>query len=325
LTPYGGSVFEWNTFTEEELQPAGATIDSPGQQPEAERPAYQADERLIAAWSSLSSNTGELGALWRLYKPGHRFVLPVDRPPLWRTVEIIETAPADPTPYVRGDVLLATQDAAQPVVVYRRVGHGELFWVTRPELATNDWLGRADNHRLILALMDYAAQRGPLYVDEHIHGYIKQSPSALWLLFNTTGGHLLLTLAAVIILAFLGAAVRPARFLPQPVPPRRQATEMILAQADLYRRAGRARRGGPQLIDGVKRAVAQVAARHGGAGAPALAELLARLPADSAVSRSDVQLVLDHLEARRAASRQDLLQLARACDAVRRALRSQMR
>jgi hypothetical protein len=319
LTPYGGSVFEWESYPEETELPDGGPVASAPRQ----RPGFEADDRVIASWSSLSTNQGEGGALWRIYELGHRFALPADRPPLWHSVEMIETAPADATPYVRGDVLLATQDASQPVVLYRRAGRGEVFWITRPEIASNDWISRLDNHRLILALVEYVAQSDSLYVDEHIHGYVTQSPSAVWLLFNSTGGHLLLLLSVVFVLAFLGAAVRPAKFYPQPRPPRRQAAEMVLAQADLYRRAGSVRRAGLQLTDGVRRALTLAAARHGGLGVSEPAEMLVRLPENTAVSRQDVQLVLEHLKAQRAPSRRDLLKLAQACDAVRRALHSQ--
>jgi len=97
----------------------------------------------------------------------------------------------------------------------------------------------------------------------------------------------------------------------------------VLAQADLYRRAGSARRAGIQLADGVKRALAQAAAQHGGFGSASVTEVLAQLLEHTAVNQRDVHLVLEFLEARRAPGHQELLPLARACDAVRRGLRSQ--
>jgi hypothetical protein len=258
-----------------------------------------------------------------MYRPGHVYKLKLDRAALWESVQKFETAPAGVVPYVRGDVLLATEDPSRPVVIYRTVGEGEVIWVTRPEIASNNWIGRMDNHRLLLALIATAVGDGPLYFDEHIHGYVHQSPSAVWLLFNTTGGHLLLILALALVVLFMGAAVRPARFFPQPVPPRRQAAEMVLAQADLYRRAGSSKAAARQLVNGVKRTLAQVRHATPDAGHLPLVDALAAAKKQPSVMARDVDYLLDYIGSARALSNQELRQLARACDSVRRGVNVQ--
>jgi len=323
LTPYGGSLFDWQPSTPGE-SPFADDDQSAGPQGAAglppEMPKFQADTSVVATWEAASRQEGSAGALWRIYKNGNLYELPAIRPALWQAVDTIETAPADLTPYVRGDVLLATEDPAWPVVIYRRVGAGEVFWITRPEVAANGWIDRADNHRLILTILAQASGGGPLYFDEHIHGYQQRGPGATWLLFHTTGGRLLLGLAAVLVALFLGAAVRPAKFLPQPRPPRRQAAEMVLAQADLYRRAGSAGQAAYQLLEGVRRALAPAGSGGAGLDRQALAAALAGMSGRADVNRRDVQLVREYLAGRQILSAGELVQLARACDAVRAAL-----
>lgn len=321
LKPYGGSIFDWNPSAPELQPPAGHGLSpSMAGSPTQEVPKFKVDSSVVASWSSVSRQSGSAGALWRLYKTGNRYALPDQRPVFWSTVDTFETAPGDMMPYVRGDVLLAADDPTWPVVIYRRVGAGEVFWITRPELAANGWIARADNHRLDLAILTQAAAGGALYFDEHIHGYTHRGPGATWLLFHTTGGHLLLALAVGLIVLFMGAAVRPARFLPQPRPPRRQAAEMVLAQADLYRRAGSSGQAAFHLLEGVRR---ELSAPGGGTGmdrqalAAALGGMLDRVD----LNRRDVNLVREHLEGRRSAKAAELVQLARACDAIRWALR----
>jgi hypothetical protein len=204
------------------------------------------------------------------------------------------------------------------VVAWTPVGQGALVWVSTPEIASNAWIDRADNHRLLLTLFKYAAQGGTVSFDEYTHGYRQQSASALGLLFQSPGGRLLLALLGLCALAFAGAAVSPARFLPPPVPPRRQTQEMVLAQASLYERAGPRRGTTRLLLDGLRQAVRQ----HERWNTPPDDARLARWLRDRAGEGWTVDAaLLEVLEGRAlVGSRQQLLRLAQACDRLRHRL-----
>ncbi len=201
-----------------------------------------------------TGQAGKASAPVRSYRPGFRYTLQQPRPRLFADVAEIETAELSGLPSANAVPLLSAGDPPEPVVLHRKVGLGELYWVPRSELVTNAWLGRGDNHRLVLALLAYAARDRQLYVDEHVHGYSRERSNAGSMLLHTTGGKLILGAGLALVLCFLGAAVRPARFQPPPPPPRRTSTEMVLAQAGLYRRAGLRRGVVERLLDGVRRA-----------------------------------------------------------------------
>jgi len=320
LAPRGGNVAEWSEGEGLSGEPLTDLDGLEAAGGEASPPAeFRAADEVVAVFESTSGEAGSQMALWRMYENGRRYRLPADRPARWEGVETIETAAPDFLPYVRGEVLLATRDPLEPLVLYRRIGAGEVLWLTRAETVTNDWLVRADNHRLLLALIDYIAPDGRLAVDESIHGYVKSGRNIVGMLTATRGGQLLLALAVVMVLFFLGAAVRPARFHPQPVPPRRQATEIVLAQADLYRRAGRPDLAADSLVGRVRRELMQQDqgyqpdTAHGGSFTDLLAQLEKR-PGPHA--RQCAQL-LTWLQAERKLGPRELLQLACACDAVR--------
>ena len=274
------------------------------------------DKSCIAAKSATAGGSGQSSALWSLYSPGEVYDLASPRPRLWEGVGSFEIADTY-VPGVNGHILLAAGNSNDPVVVYRKFGLGEVIWVTTPEIAANSWIDRHDNHRLCLALLKYIAGDVTLYVDEHIHGYRRQHETALGMLFGTRGGQLVLALCLVALMFFLGSAVRPARFKPRAVPPRRQATEMVLAQADLYRRAGAWRNVADSLVDGVRRACMQ--ARHD-PRPPANHELATWLADYGAGRGLAVPVLRRYLEPREVLRPRDLADLARECDAVRRAL-----
>jgi hypothetical protein len=225
-------------------------------QPSSSAPGASAESAVVASYAA-KGKPGSATAMYRSYMEGHVYKLPAPRPHLFKDVRTIDVAESAGGRSLSALTLLATGDPPEPVLLYRQVGRGALFWIARPELLANGWLNREDNHRLALATFALAAQNGPLYFDEHQHGYVRERRNAGSLLVQTTGGRLLILLGVAIALCFFGAAVRPARFEPQPPPPRRTTGEMVLAQASLYRRAGR--RGGVSghLVDSVRRAYMQ--------------------------------------------------------------------
>jgi hypothetical protein len=201
-----------------------------------------------------AGQAGSATAPVRDYRPGYRYVLNKPRPKLFADVGEIEAAELSGLKCNSAIPLLSAGDPPEPVLLHRQVGQGELYWMPRSEVCTNSWLRRADNHRLMLAVLAYAARGRTLYIDEHIHGYNRDRSNAGSMLLHTLGGKLILGAGLALALCFLGAAVRPARFQPQPPPPRRTSTEMVLAQAGLFRRAGLRRGVVERLLDGVRRA-----------------------------------------------------------------------
>jgi hypothetical protein len=216
--------------------------------------SYTADPRVCSKFLQ-AGQTGQTTAIWRVYKPGEQYTLPKNAPPIWKGVGEIETAGAIGAPKLDAAVLLATADPPEPVVLHILKGKGEVFWLLRPELATNNWLGRAGNAQVMWSLLSYASRYGTVYFDEHIHGYQRPHKSSLQLIFTTTGGWLMLAGLASVLIMLLGRAVLPARIVVRPVPPRRDSTEMVLAQADLFRRAHVTGLVGRSLVNSYRRAL----------------------------------------------------------------------
>jgi hypothetical protein len=336
LEPYG-ELLNWDEVLANTREIDGSNTSGVGI--EADIQEFTCSQDVLAVEDNSSGGEGTPTALWRIYKEGERHQLSSNRPPLWQDCQTIETAYQGYLPYVRGEVLLATSTggttwsspgqggedvgeelatAVDPVALYRRVGEGELIWVPRYEIASNQWISRVDNHRLILSLLAYATRGEGFLIDESIHGYQHRRATISGMLFTTTGGHLLLLLTATVFLLFAGAAVRPARFLPQPMPPRRQATEMVLAQASLYRRAGVWRSVAMSLLDGVRRSFASTSRNAAGPTREQLAGLLAEFPSQTSESSAIMQAATAGDDW--VLSTRELIKLARECDAVRKRL-----
>jgi hypothetical protein len=287
---------------------SGSMFDTPPPRNNSPKPAAAAADApapLAVAKFKGKGQSGNAMAMLRSYQPGFRFTLGQPQPRLFGGISEIEVAEGIAVAQSSAVPLLSAGDPPLPVVLFRQVGQGELYWVTRPELFANSWLARADNHRLVLALLAYAARDRKLYIDEHVHGYARERANAGSLLFKTTGGKLILGGGLALALCFLGAAVRPARCQPQPPPPRRTSTEMVLAQAGLYRRAGALQGIAGHLVDGVRRAYMHEYALG-----------WAQSYAQSGVLHA--QQLLDYLQAGSGPGGQaGLARLARACDWAR--------
>ena len=199
--------------------------------------SYVADPRVVGQYTQ-AGQTGKVQAFWRVFQPGQQYGFPQGRPDLWQGVQQIEAAGGFGASYIKdAAVLLAVSDPPEPVVLQLSHGQGELLWLLRPEMLANTWLNRMDNAEVGYALLSYAGRYGPLYFDENIHGYSRPQKNALQLILTTKGGWLLLAGLLSILLMLSGRAVLPARFVVRPVQQRRDSAEMVLAQADLYRRA----------------------------------------------------------------------------------------
>jgi hypothetical protein len=284
----------------------------------AQQNASEAPGALAHAVYQAAGQAGSNTATYRAYRPGQRFKLQSPRPRLFADVGMIETADGSPASVPTMVPLLTAGDPAQPVVLYRRVGRGELYWISRPEIFSNSWIARADNHRLVLALLKYAARDRTLYIDEHTHGYSRQRANAGSLLFKTLGGQLILAAGFAMALCFCGAAVRPARYQPQPVPPRRTAAEMVEAQAGLFRRAGIRRGIVERLLDGVRRAYMHTYSHNMTPSNELLQSWVRKYSIDGV---QQARLLSAYLVATSAPSGQaELVRLGRACDWARQQL-----
>jgi hypothetical protein len=206
-----------------------------------------------------------------VYYPGHFYETGEAKPRLWQRISQLEVA--DDYPYHLPDmqVLLGSYDpqssgTVKPLLLYMPVGKGELYWMAAPELLSNHWLASGDNADFALSAIDLlrrpaeGGQPRQLYFDEHSHGMSKAGHNAFSMVTQTTGGRLLLLTGLLFVLLFAGAAVRPAKSIIEQVPQRRVATEMVLAQADLYQRAGARYALAESLVDGLRRAFMQ--SRH---------------------------------------------------------------
>lgn len=307
---------EWVRDLVAELNDADSGTDPPGATPlRADIPSTRMAE--YEAKGEKGSDT----AIWDVYAPGEVYALAEERPLLWQNVRELELSVRsweDPLP---AEVLLAVkrryEQEPTPVVYHQRHGEGELVLITEPELAANGWIGRADNHRLLLNLIHYARRGGPVHFDEYIHGYRRPSRSPLAILLHTPGGQLILALWGAVLLLLLGRAIPAARIREEQVTQRRQSAEMVYAQAGLYQRAGVTGNTARALVDGLKRSVLPRQSRRSLPPDSALSQWLAGLPetSDTTWARRTLAAYLE--QAPDQLSRSDLLALAQACDKLR--------
>jgi hypothetical protein len=254
---------------------------------------------------------GKLVPVIRVEGKGDVYKLPAKSAELFKGVRKIEVSSLPPQDLSAVSLL----DADGSVVLYRRVGEGALLMLTRPELASNSWISRQDNHRLLLNLVGAASKGRQIYFDEHIHGFARENPNIMALLAHTYGGHLLLLLILLALVLFAGAAVRPARFSVETVPVRRQGTEMVLAQADLYQSAGARNVIADSQIDSLRRAFME---RRSLATPPSDAKLLEWIELEWAGDSTHKTAIAEYLRSRWLPRTPGaLLDLAKACDTAR--------
>lgn len=279
------------------------------------------DEQAAAALGRISGTGRRMGSgTWRGSMDGEVYELSESRPPLLAEVGSIEAA--DSWSPVESDLvpLLSLESryghpTFESFVGMAEYGNGMLVVVRRPEIATNSWIDRADNHRLLLSLIESAAAGRPIVFDEHVHGYNAKRMTAGSLLTGTTGGRLTLLAVLFIVMLYLGLAISPARVHPSKAPPRRQAAEMVLGQASLFKRAGSDRGSLRHIVDGLKH---ELMKSHDFGRMPRDRELLdwARLNMPQGW-RMDPQLEEFLRSGMFQASRQSLVRAASSCDAMR--------
>jgi hypothetical protein len=191
-------------------------------------------------------------------------------------------------------------------------GAGRVAAVSSGDLATNRALGRADNARFWLSMLEALADGKRIEFDEYPHGFTgERSISGYAARYGLHWGVLQLCAA---LFAWVAAL---QRFGPQrriAGDERAASADYLLAMARIYRRGGHRAHAARLLVAGVLRSLGRHAGAPPGASAPEIASALERR------GRGDLAHSLRALQEREgSASHGDgaLLSLARACAEVR--------
>jgi hypothetical protein len=199
-------------------------------------------------------------------------------------------------------VPLLRNDAGDVLAVRQDVGHGQLVALTDPLVLCNGNLGKPDNGRFAADLMAMTPTGGRVWFDEFHHGAAATaSPETAWM--TTPWG---LALLAVVLIAFVGLALRGRAFGPR-IPLRaredRSSAEYAVAVGSLLHRTGARRVTLEALLSATRRAVAQRIGLGGDVSsdrlnatiaqrAPAAAEALARAERDlEGASTSELEVL----------------------------------
>ena len=132
----------------------------------------------------------------------------------------------------RGMPLLANKQGM--VAVWYRLGRGEVIAITAPAVFGNEQLRNADNLRFAYNVI---ANHGQVAFDEYVHGY-SENPT-LWSVLPGTVRAAVWIVAALVVIALIGANVP---FAPPYLPDRadeRDSSDYITAIAELMRRSRR--------------------------------------------------------------------------------------
>ncbi len=172
-------------------------------------------------------------------------------------------------------------DPATPALVYERLGRGQVYAGSVPDVLTNGRIGAGDNRRLVpnvLAGLPPGAAVGldDYHLVSHDATAARQPATLNDLLFATAWGRaLLVALAATFVyIALTGRRLgRPLR----PIPERgRSLAEYVVSMADIFRRAGLRTRVLSLWQDDLRRALAGPGGRRGRADADLVAEAARR-------------------------------------------------
>jgi hypothetical protein len=153
-------------------------------------------------------------------------------------------------------VPLLRNDAGDVLAVRQDVGRGQLVALADPLILCNGYLGTPDNGRFAADLLAMTPSGGQVWFDEFHHGAAATaSPETAWM--TTPWG---IALVAVVIIAFVGLALRGRAFGPR-IPLRaredRSTAEYAVAVGSLLHRAGARRVTLETLLSATRRAVAQ--------------------------------------------------------------------
>ncbi len=145
------------------------------------------------------------------------------------------------------------------LVAGRRLGSGHIVFLGDPDMLSNRNITRADNMLLVYNLASLAG--GPVYFDEHHHGFTERPASVIGLVRRSRGAigaHMAAVGALCVILAVCWRFGRPVDPRPRP---RREASEYVESLARLYQRAGAREAALKALYDAARRRLAGSARR----------------------------------------------------------------
>jgi hypothetical protein len=153
-------------------------------------------------------------------------------------------------------VPLLRNDAGDVLAVRQDVGHGQLVALADPLILCNGYLGTPDNGRFAADLLAMTPSGGQVWFDEFHHGAAATaSPETAWM--TTPWG---IALVAVVVIAFVGLALRGRGFGPRILLRAREdrsTAEYAVAVGSLLHRAGARRVTLETLLSATRRAVAQ--------------------------------------------------------------------
>jgi hypothetical protein len=122
------------------------------------------------------------------------------------------------------------------VAIEYHLGKGTVVAITSPALFSNAHLGAADNVRFAY---DAIAGHGPVAFDEYVHGY--DDDLSFWAALPVPVQAAIWIVAAIVLIALIGANVAFAPPIPLDPPDERDSSAYIDAMAALMRRARAAR------------------------------------------------------------------------------------
>jgi hypothetical protein len=129
------------------------------------------------------------------------------------------------------DVLVA--DAAGPLIVAKKLGDGEIVAVADPTIVQNRYLSRAQNARLVIALIGREKLRQTILFDEYHHGHVVQesfwhytaTSVFAWILFQCAVG--------LLLYIFSRRASQSGRFQSLAMPAGRSSMEYVDSMANV--------------------------------------------------------------------------------------------
>jgi len=135
----------------------------------------------------------------------------------------------------------SSASSRQPIFVGLELGEGRVYLCSAPALFANANLGKEDNAKLILNLLEAVEPGASVAFDEYHHGYV-QAESIGAAIFGTRWGWAVLYGALVLAAYLVISGRRFGRIVPL-VPPgtRRSSGEYVAAVGGMFRRAGRRR------------------------------------------------------------------------------------
>jgi hypothetical protein len=244
-------------------------------------------------------------------------LVPAVPSPLTAGVERVEVPVRSYFELPDGALPLLVTDTEERLVAMALVPHGagRVILLGAPELAANEWLGRADNAQLWLSTLGALAARGPVQFDEFHHGFTSQRSVAEFA--SRYGLHFAIGQLLIGLCLWAGALRRFGRPRAPPADERLAGTDALSATSRIYREGKHFAHAAQQILRGLLQDLAPLAGRRmqDGVG-PVAIGLRQRGRPDLAAALADVSRSADA-----ATSDRDVERTARAAALARRRMR----